>query len=110
VGETVRIFFGVGGPNKISSFHVIGEIFDRAYSLGSLTTPPVTDVQTITVPPGSAAIVELKLPVPGRFMLVDHALSRVERGLNGLLIVQGPAQSTLFSAHLPADLAAPTGH
>ena len=28
VGETVRIFFGVGGPNFTSSFHVIGEIFD----------------------------------------------------------------------------------
>ena len=28
-GETVRIFFGVGGPNFTSSFHVIGEIFDH---------------------------------------------------------------------------------
>ena len=54
VGETVRIFFGVGGPNFTSSFHVIGEIFDRAYQLGSVTSPPVTDVQSISVPPGSA--------------------------------------------------------
>ena len=38
VGETVRIFFGDGGPNKTSSFHVIGEIFDRVYDEGSLTT------------------------------------------------------------------------
>ena len=55
VGETVRIYFGVGGPNKTSSFHVIGEIFDHAYNLASLTAEPLTDVQTITVPPGGAA-------------------------------------------------------
>jgi nitrite reductase (NO-forming) len=35
-GETIRIFFGVGGPNFTSSFHVIGEIFDKAYLLGGL--------------------------------------------------------------------------
>ncbi|MCC7346405.1 MAG: multicopper oxidase domain-containing protein, partial [Variibacter sp.] len=50
VGETVRIYFGVGGPNYISSFHVIGEIFDKAYQLGSVTSPPITDVQSIAVP------------------------------------------------------------
>ena len=89
VGETVRIFFGVGGPNFTSSFHVIGEIFDRVYNLGSLTTNPLNDVQTITVPPGGASMVEFKLQVPGKFMLVDHALSRVERGLVGILDVTG---------------------
>jgi nitrite reductase (NO-forming) len=46
VGETVRIFFGVGGPNYTSSFHVIGEIFDRVYPFAALTSPPLTDVQT----------------------------------------------------------------
>ena len=50
VGETVRIFFGVGGPNLVSSFHVIGEIFDRVYDQASLTSPPLTDVQTTLVP------------------------------------------------------------
>lgn len=55
VGETVRIYFGVGGPNKTSSFHVIGEIFDKVYQLASLTTEPLTDVQTITVPPGGGS-------------------------------------------------------
>ena len=94
VGETVRLFFGVGGPNFTSSFHVIGEIFDRAYQLGSVTSPPVTDVQSISVPPGSANIVEFKLEVPGRFVLVDHALSRAERGLAGYLIVEGPETRT----------------
>jgi nitrite reductase (NO-forming) len=96
VGETVRIFFGVGGPNFTSAFHVIGEIFDRAYSLASVTTPPLTDVQTILVPPGGAGIVEFTLEVPGRYILVDHALSRVERGLAGFLYVEGEENPEVF--------------
>jgi len=91
VGETVRIFFGVGGPNKVSSFHVIGEIFDRVYDQASLT-----DVQTTLVPPGGATMVEFKVQVPGRFLLVDHALSRLERGLLGFLLVEGPEASEIF--------------
>lgn len=98
VGETVRIFFGVGGPNFTSSFHVIGEIFDRVYQSASLTSPPLTNVQTVTVAPGGAAVVEFKCEVPGRYVLVDHALSRAERGLAGYLIVEGEEQPDIFSS------------
>lgn len=52
VDEVLRIYFGVGGPNLISSFHIIGEHFDRLYNLASLTSPPLTTVQTALVPPG----------------------------------------------------------
>jgi len=110
VGETVRIFFGVGGPNYTSSFHVIGEIFDRAYAFGSLTSPPTRDVQTISVPPGGAAVVEFKLQVPGKFMLVDHALSRVERGLAGVLDVTGPENPDVYKDHDPARSAHSMSH
>ena len=97
VGETVRIFFGVGGPNYTSSFHMIGEIFDRVYNLGSVTTPPMTDVQTTVVPPGGATIVEVKLQVPGKYILVDHAIVRLERGLGAWLIVQGPPAPDIYN-------------
>lgn len=97
VGETVRIFFGVGGPNLTSSFHVIGEIFDRVYDQASLTAPPLTDVQTTLVPPGGATVVEFDLEVPGRYILVDHALSRLQRGLAGFLIVEGPDNLEIFN-------------
>lgn len=97
VGETVRIFFGVGGPNFTSSFHVIGAIFDRVYDQGSLTSPPLTDVQTTSVAPGGATVVELSLQVPGRFILVDHALSRMERGLAGYLLVEGEQNPQIFN-------------
>jgi nitrite reductase (NO-forming) len=95
-GETVRIYFGVGGPNFTSSFHVIGEIFDRVYNQGSLTTAPLTDVQTTLVAPGGATMVEFGLEVPGRYILVDHALSRMERGLAGYLIVEGPDNHDVY--------------
>ena len=73
VGETVRIFFGVGGPNATSCFHVIGEIFDRVYDQAAIGSPAITNVQTTMVPAGGATIVEFKLEVPGRYILVDHA-------------------------------------
>jgi nitrite reductase (NO-forming) len=97
VGETVRIYFGVGGPNFTSSFHVIGEIFDRVYDQASLTSSPLTDVQTTLVPPGGATMVEFSLQVPGRYILVDHALSRLQRGLAGYLYAEGEPNLEIFN-------------
>jgi len=108
VGETVRIFFGVGGPNATSSFHVIGEVFDRVYSLGDLTSPPLRNVQTTTVAPGGATMVEFKVDVPGRYILVDHALSRMEKGLVGFLYVTGDPNPAVFRSTSRPD--APSGH
>jgi nitrite reductase (NO-forming) len=98
IGDTVRIFFGDAGPNKISSFHAIGNIFDRVYEDGSLLSPPKLGVQTTLVPPGGATVVEFRTQVPGKYLLVDHAIARVERGLAGALIVDGPKNEELFKA------------
>jgi nitrite reductase (NO-forming) len=97
VGETVRLFFGVGGPNFTSSFHVIGEIFDKVYNLGGLISPPQEGIQTVTVAPGGAVITEFKLQVPGNYTIVDHALARVERGLAGVLIVEGVPNPEIYN-------------
>jgi nitrite reductase (NO-forming) len=100
VGETVRIFFGVGGPNYTSSFHVIGEIFDKVYMLGGAQTAPLEAIQTVTVPAGGAVIVDFKLDVPGNYTLVDHALSRMERGLVGILSVEGPPNPEIYNGQV----------
>lgn len=100
-GEELRIFFGVGGPNFTSSFHIIGEIFDKVYNLGSLTSAPLADVQTVLVPPGGATAVELKPVVPGNYILVDHALSRAELGLTGVLQVSGKERPDLYKGDGP---------
>jgi nitrite reductase (NO-forming) len=97
VGETVRIYFGVGGPNYTSSFHVIGGIFDKVYALGGALTPPLEGIQTVTVPAGGAVMTELKMKVPGNYTLVDHALARAERGLLGVLQVEGPPNPEIYN-------------
>ena len=51
----------------------------------------------MTVPPGGAVIVEFKLEVPGNYMLVDHALSRAERGLVGILHVEGQPNPEIYN-------------
>lgn len=103
VGDEVRLFFGVGGPNLASSVHLIGEVFDRVYDQASLTSAPLTDVQTTMVPPGGATMIEFKTDYPGRYVLVDHALSRMEKGLAGFLIVEGKADHSIFHSGEAVD-------
>lgn len=96
VGERVRLYVGNIGPNKISSFHVIGEIFDAVYREGSVSDPE-KDVQTTLIPSGSASIVEFKVDVPGNYILVDHAIFRILRGAAGVLTVAGPEQPGIYA-------------
>jgi nitrite reductase (NO-forming) len=97
-GEAVRIFFGDAGPNETSSLHVVGEIFTRDYQLGSITSPPLNGVQTASIPPGGAAILELKAAMPGQFNFMDHAMARMAKGLMGTLEVTGPQFAALMHA------------
>jgi nitrite reductase (NO-forming) len=97
VGETVRLYIGNGGPNLLSSFHVIGEIFDLVYPEGG-TVAAQKNVQTTLVPAGGSAIVEFKVDVPGTFILVDHSLSRAfNKGALGMLKVAGPENLLVYS-------------
>jgi len=96
VGETVRLFVGNGGPNLVSSFHVIGEIFDRVYTEGGANFQ--TDVQTTIVPAGGSVIVEFTLQVPGTYILVDHSIFRAfNKGAVGMLKVEGPENAQVCS-------------
>jgi nitrite reductase (NO-forming) len=104
VGDTVRIFFGVGGPNFTSSFHVIGEIFDKVYTLGGLQSPPLEGIQTVSVAPGGAVITEFKTKVPGNYTLVDHALARLERGLVGILSVEGAPNPEIYNGQVMSGM------
>jgi len=100
VGQKVRIFFGDGGVNLSSSFHVIGEIFDHVWEEASLTSPPLTDVQTTLVPAGGATVVDFTLVEPGNYTLVDHALARIDRGAWGTLHVTGPENKDIYDGHM----------
>jgi nitrite reductase (NO-forming) len=96
VGERIRLFVGDGGPNLTSSFHVIGEIFDRVYSEAG--TKVNENVQTTVIPAGGAAIVEFTVQVPGTYILVDHSLFRAfNKGALAMLKVDGPEHKDIYS-------------
>ena len=96
VGETVRLYVGNGGPNLVSSFHVIGEIFDKVFFEGG--TRYQENVQTTLVPAGGSAITEFRIEVPGTLILVDHSIFRAfNKGALGMLKVEGEEQKSVYS-------------
>ena len=105
VNESVRIFFGVGGPNLISSFHAIGTMFDTLYATGSLEDAPLHGVQTTLVPPGGAVIASMTMVVPGNYSIVDHALTRAfDQGALAVLSVTGPGNGSIFRVGSVSEL------
>ena len=97
VGETVRLFVGNAGPNLTSSFHVIGEVFERVRTEAG-TEYNQQNVQTTLIPAGGASVVEIKTQFPGTYLLVDHAAFRMTfQGAMGSLKVDGEANPRIFS-------------
>ena len=108
VGETVRIYMGNGGPNLVSSFHVIGEIFDRVHVEGGDLINE--NVQTTLIPAGGAAIVEFKVDVPGTLILVDHSIFRAfNKGALGMLKVEGAENKKIYSGTKQEGIYLPEG-
>ena len=95
-GETVRLYFGNIGPNSVSSFHIIGEIFDRVYVEGAIGGIINQNVQTTLVPSAGSVILEFKVDVPGNYLLVDHSIFRVAKGALGILSVKGDPNPSIF--------------
>ncbi|HKE95611.1 MAG TPA: copper-containing nitrite reductase [Povalibacter sp.] len=97
-GESVRLYLGNAGPSLVSSFHVVGEIFDRVYGEGGLDVTQ-REVQTTLIPVGGSAIVEFVADVPGDYQMVDHSMFRAfNKGAMGMLQIAGPGREDLFSA------------
>ncbi len=108
VGEKVRLFVGNGGPNMVSSFHVIGEIFDKVYVEGGNLEN--NNVQTTLVPAGGSAITEFKVDVPGTFIIVDHSIFRAfNKGALGMLKVTGPEDKVIYSGKQADKVYLPEG-
>ena len=95
-GESVRLFVGNGGPNLVSSFHVIGEIFDKVWYEGG--THFQENVQTTLIPAGGAMIAQFHTEVPGSYIMVDHSIFRAfNKGALGILQVDGPENKAIYS-------------
>lgn len=108
VGETVRLYVGNGGPNLISSFHVIGEIFDNVYRESG--TMLDHNIQTTLVPAGGASIVEFKVDVPGSLVMVDHSIFRAfNKGALGLIKVEGDENKDIYAGKTADNVYLPEG-
>ena len=108
VGERLRLYVGNGGPNLVSSFHVIGEIFDTVRAEGGTTE--THNVQTTLVPAGGATIVEMTLNTAGTYILVDHSITRAfNKGAMAQLKVAGPASLDIYSGKISDTVYLPEG-
>jgi nitrite reductase (NO-forming) len=94
--DNVRLFVGNGGPNLTSSFHVIGEIFDKVHYEGGDRVQE--NVQTTSIPAGGATMVEFETEVPGNYILVDHAIFRAfNKGALATLAVSGEEDHNVYT-------------
>lgn len=97
VGDNVRVFFGVGGPNLTSAFHAIGTVYDKVFPEGDLDPKHVhNNIQTTVVPPGGSTMVEFNARVPAKYIFVDHALSRFAKGNAAIMIAEGDQVPSVF--------------
>lgn len=107
-GETVRMYVGNGGPNLVSSFHVIGEIFDKVYVEGGKLINE--NVQSTVIPAGGAAMIEFKVDIPGSYTVVDHSIFRAfNKGALGQLKVEGDENPEIMTKKLSDTAYQPAG-
>jgi nitrite reductase (NO-forming) len=95
VAKPIRIFVVNAGPNRISSFHVVGAIFDRVIADGF--GRPFEGMQTWNVPVGGGAIFELRLAEAGLYPFVTHAFADATKGAVG--VFQAGQPSGALSPH-----------
>lgn len=97
-GDRVRLFFANGGPNQVSSWHTIGNVFETLYRDGDLVSAPDRYVETAPVGPGTTSVAEIDTPVPGTIKLVDHALSRaIRKGALAEITVVGEENHSIYN-------------
>lgn len=100
-----NVFFGGSksylGPNLVSSFHVIGAVFDKVYKEGGMMKRPARGIHVTQVPSGGTACVEFLVPVPGTYTILDHSLSRIEKGCVGFINVEGEKRPGIYHSDEP---------
>jgi nitrite reductase (NO-forming) len=83
-GERVRIWVLDAGPSDISSFHIVGTIFDTVYKEGAYLLRPGNAVQggsqALDLSPAQGGFVELSFAKPGMYVMVTHKFSDASAG------------------------------
>ena len=90
-GNRVRIFVLNVGPNEMSSFHIVGTIFDTVTKEGIQLVKGNTGgwgSQAVDLSPAQGAIIELTIPEKGMYAFVTHAFNFVGKGAIGVLMAK----------------------
>src|SRR5690606_28531872 len=89
VGESVRIWVLNAGPNRTTSFHVIGAQFHTVYAEGAYRLRPGDQggSQSLGLTPAQGGFVELSFPEAGHYPFVSHVMVDHERGAGGIFAV-----------------------
>ena len=91
VGERVRIWVLAAGPNRGTSFHIVGGQFDTVFSEGAWLLRPGNALsggsQVLSLGAAQGGFVELSFPQAGHYPFVSHVMVDAERGAHGLFSV-----------------------
>jgi nitrite reductase (NO-forming) len=89
VDQKIRVWVMDDGPSDLSSFHVIGTIFDTVYKEGAYLlqpSPAQGGGQALDLAPAQGGFVEFTLSVPGKYPFLTHKFADAAKGANGLFI------------------------
>ncbi len=91
VGDRVRIWVLDAGPNRPSSFHVVGEQFDTVFAEGAYLLERGNaehgGSQVLSLGADQGGFVELTFDEPGHYPFVSHLMVDAERGAHGIFNV-----------------------
>lgn len=92
-GDYVRINFLNAGPNLVSTFHIVGIVWDYAYWQGNPENRFVGG-QTVTAGPSDSWVIEFRIPPDeGSYLMLSHAVGSTDRGALGLLVCDPDADT-----------------
>lgn len=86
VGDRIRLYVNNVGPNEVSSFHVVGTIFDDVYIDGNPFNH-MKGIQTVMLPASGGAVVEFTVTKEGNYPIVTHQFNHVTKGAVGMIKV-----------------------
>lgn len=97
VGDKVRFYVSNAGPNEVSSFHIVGTMFDTVYMDGNPRNVQY-GMQTVMLPASGGAVVEVTVTEEGDYPIVTHQFNHASKGAVGILRVTKDGQDNGMAA------------
>jgi len=92
-GDYVRIYYLNVGPNLVSTFHLVGIIWDYVYWQGH-PDAWMPGGQTVTSGPSDSWVIEFRVPPDeGAYTMLSHSVGPTSRGAIGLLVADRNADT-----------------